>query len=116
VIPNVDWKTTFEAEIRRAEEARLSGNEGMARVCARRAAGVLIGEYIKRHGTSLVAGKESGSSYDRLRYLSELPEVSPQVAHTADHLLQRVTIEHTLMEEVDLIAETRWLRQELLGE
>jgi hypothetical protein len=112
VNPIADWKITFEAEIQHAEQARLAGNEGMARVCARRAAGVLVGEYVKRQGVH----QDSASAYDRLRYLSELPGTSPQVAQTADLLLRRVTVEHTLPVEADLIAEARWLRQELLGE
>ena len=118
--PNADWKIIFEAEIRQAEEARLKGNEGMARVCARRAAGALVGEYFARHGNqgggSPGVEPGSASTYDRLRSLSELPGISSQVTHSADLLLKRVTIEHTLPLEADLIAEARWLRQELLGE
>ena len=118
--PNADWKNIFDAEIRQAEEARLKGNEGMARVCARRAAGALVGEYfirlgIKGGGSSGV-GWDPASAYDRLRSLSELPGISSQVAQSANLLLRRVTVEHTLHVEADLIAEARWLRQELLGE
>ena len=114
--PNVDWKTTFDAEIQQAEDARLQGNEGMARVCARRAAGVLVGEYFKRQSVRQAVDLDSASAYERLRYLSELPGVSPQVAQAADLLLRRVTLEHNLPSEADLIAEARWLRQELLAE
>lgn len=118
--PNADWKIIFEAEIRQAEEARLKGNEGMARVCARRAAGAVVGEYYSRHGIqgggSPGVNRDSASAYDRLRSLSELPGISSQVAQSADLLLRRVTTEHTLPVEADLIAEARQLRQELLGE
>ena len=111
-----DWKTTYEAEIQQAEQARLMGNEGMARVCARRAAGALVGEYFKRQGVRLGIDQDSTSADDRLRYLSKLPGISPQVAQAADLLLRRVTEEYNLPVEADLIAEARWLRQELLGE
>jgi len=88
----------------------------MARVCARRAAGVLVGEYFKRQSVRQAVDLDSASAYERLRYLSELPGVSPQVAQAADLLLRRVTFEHNLPSEADLIAEARWLRQELLAE
>jgi hypothetical protein len=120
VNPNADWKITFDAEIQQAEEAHLKGNEGMARVCARRAAGALAGEYFIRHGlqdgSSPGVDPDPASAYDRLRILGELPGVSPQVAQSADLLLRRVTVEHNLPVEADLIAVARWLRQELLGE
>ena len=106
------WKTTFDTEIRRATDARLAGNEGMARVCARRAAGVLVGEYLKRRGID----PGTPSAYDQLLYLSGLPGISPQVAQTTHLLLMRITPEHTLPEEADLIAEALRLRQELVGE
>jgi hypothetical protein len=107
-----NWQATFNAEIQQAEQARAAGNEGMARVCARRAAGALVGEYFKRQGIEV----DTPSAYDRLRYLSELPGVSPQTSQTAALLLTRLTPEHTLPVDADLIAEARFLRQELLGE
>jgi len=106
------WRATFEAEILQAEKARAAGNEGMARVCARRAAGALAGEYLRRQGVDL----QTPSAYDRLRYLNDLPGVSPQATQAAARLLERVTPEYTLPDEADLIAEARRLRQELLGE
>ena len=41
-----DCKIKYDQEINRAEKARQDGNEGMARVCARRAAGIVVGEYL----------------------------------------------------------------------
>jgi len=107
-----DWKTAFDAEILQAERARAAGNEGMARVCARRAAGALIGEYLQRQGITL----STPSAYDRLRHLNSLPGLSPGALQAASHLLERVTPEYILPVEADLIAESRLLRQELLGE
>ena len=37
----MEWKTKFEQEMGLAKTARARGNEGQARVCARRAAGAL---------------------------------------------------------------------------
>jgi hypothetical protein len=107
-----NWQTTFEAEILQAEQARLAGNEGMARVCARRAAGAAAGEYFRRQGIDM----DSPSAYDRLRYLGDLGNISPQARQATEHLLRRLTPEFTLPVQADLIAEARLLRQELLGE
>jgi hypothetical protein len=105
------WELLFLQEIQQAETARTAGKEGMARVCARRAAGIVIGEYLRRNGLSNV----DSSAYDRLRYLYTLPEISPQTRLVISHLLTRVTPDHSLPLEVDLIAETRWLKNNLLS-
>jgi len=107
---NADWETDFEHEIHQAEIARSKGNEGMARVCARRAAGIAIGEYLHRQSIDVDPG-----AYDRLRYLSTLPEISQQARLATRRLLTRVAPDHTLPQDVDLIAESRWLKEYLLG-
>ena len=102
----------FDDEILQAEKARAAGNEGMARVCARRAAGAVAGEYYQRQSITL----DSPSAYDRLRFLSDLSDISPRARQAAEHLLARLTPEFTLPVQADLVAEARGLRQELLGE
>lgn len=92
-----------------AEAARAAGNEGKARVCARRAAGAAAGAYLEQRGDDL----RSPSAYDRLRRLCELPDASPTVRQAAENLLLRVTPEYTLPVEADLLADARRLRQEL---
>ena len=42
----MNWQLNIEAEFEKAEQARRRGNEGQARVCARRAAGIAIREYL----------------------------------------------------------------------
>jgi hypothetical protein len=109
---NENWRIRFDAEIRQAENARTAGKEGMARVCARRAAGIVIGEYLEQNHKS-GAGP---SAYDRLRYLYALPGISPEVKKTIQHFLVRITPEHTLPVEADLVVEAAWLAEVLLGE
>jgi len=105
------WQIKFSKELEQAEAARRAGNEGMARVCARRAAGILIGQYIQENNLP-PAGP---SAYDRLRYLASQPELGPKVREVAGHCLVRITPEHDLPVEADLIAEVRWLKGKLLG-
>jgi hypothetical protein len=107
---DLHWELAFERELNMAENAREAGNEGMARVCSRRAAGIVINEYFRRQELS-----DPGlSTHERLRYIQELPEVSSKVHEIAVHLLTRVNLNHNLPIEVDLIQETRELCEELL--
>ena len=97
-------------ELSLAEEARAKGNEGRARVCARRAASLIIAEYLDRRGLP----DPGVSVIDRLQLLESLQDVSANIKMTAQHLLMHVTPEHSLPVDVDLIAEARQLEQELL--
>ncbi|MCI0521552.1 MAG: hypothetical protein L0Z70_15010, partial [Chloroflexi bacterium] len=84
---HTDWEARFAEEIRQAETARAAGNEGMARVCARRAAGIAIGEYLQRRGLP----DPGPNAYNRIQRLASLREVAPEVSRVASHLLARVT-------------------------
>jgi hypothetical protein len=84
----------------------------MARVCARRAAGAVVGEYLKRKGIE----PRSRSAYDHLRALAALPDIDREVLEAAERLLVRITPEHTLPVEADLLEEARRLRNRLLDE
>jgi hypothetical protein len=107
-----DWKTAFEAELARAASVRAGGNEGQARVCARRAAGLAIREYARRNG--LVP--PSNSAYDLLGWLAGRPGLDPDLRSASVKLTQRVTEEFRLPLQADLIAEARLLARGLLGD
>lgn len=98
-------RAQFEAELARAEQARAAGNEGMARVCARRAAGVALRAFFLDHGLPV----PSSSAMDILEQLRSDPGFAPEVRAVAEHLLQRVNPEYQLPIQADLLAETRWL-------
>lgn len=105
-----DWQTKLQLEFTRAEQARAKGNEGQARVCARRAAGIAVREYLTRQGTP----PSNPSAVDLLTLLKEDPRLSPDLKQIADHLTLRVTEEFKLPVDVDLVAEARRLCDELL--
>ena len=105
----MNWRTDIEAELEKAEQARARGNEGQARVCARRAAGIAIREYLTRLGLR----PPSASAYDLLNLLKEDPSLSPHLKKIANHLTFRVTEEFKLPVDVDLIAEARTFCEEL---
>jgi len=106
----MDWQTQIDAEFERAEQARARKNEGQARVCARRAAGVAVREYLTRSGIR----PPSTSAYDLLNLVKEDAELSPSLKQIADHLTLRVTEEFKLPVDADLIAEARIFCKDLL--
>lgn len=100
----------IEREFELAKQARAKGNEGQARVCARRAAGIAIRDYLTRKGTH----PGNASAYDLLNLLKTDPLLSPDLNLIADHLTLRVTEEFKLPVDVDLVAEARKLCNDLL--
>lgn len=105
-----DWRIDFNREIDRAKTARAQRNEGMARVCARRAAGIAIGEYLRLRDFS----SPSASAYNRLRFLESLPGIPEGASEPTRCLLLRVDEHHQLPGEVDLINEAERLCSLLL--
>ena len=109
-MPFMDWQAQINAEFEKAEQARARGNEGQARVCARRAAGIAIREYLTRQGIR----PPSVSAYDLLNFLKEDPRLSADLKQIADHLTLRVTEEFKLPVHADLVAEARIFCENLL--
>ncbi len=103
-------QTQVNAEFERAEQARARGNEGQARVCARRAAGIAAREYFARRGHTV----HTPSAYDLLNLLAEDPLLSTNIKQSASYLTLRVNEEFKLPVDVDLIVEARKLCEELL--
>lgn len=100
----------IEKEFEQAIKARANNNEGRARVCARRAAGIAIRDYLTRKEISI----PSQSAYDLLNLIKEQPLLPPDLKLVADHLTLRVTEEFKLPIDADLIAESRQLCEWLL--
>lgn len=109
---HTDWKHLTNTELKLAEDARQAGNEGRARVCARRAAGHVVGEYLRREGITI----KSESALDRLRYLVSYSKTPALTKVTVDHFLVHTTPEHKLPIDADLITDVDLLARDLLGE
>jgi hypothetical protein len=97
--------TEIEKEFAQAQKARANNNEGRARVCARRAAGIAIRDYLTRKGIQ----PPSVSAYDLLHYINEEALLPADLKLVAEHLTVRVTEEFKLPIDADLIAESRQL-------
>lgn len=106
------WRTSAAQEMVVAREARSAGNERLARVCARRAAGYIAAEYLRRQGIEL----SSASAITRLQYLKSIPDLPSTITETVDHFLVRITADHMLPIEADLIKDVYFLAEQLLDE
>ncbi len=108
----MDWKTQLKNELEMAADARAVENEGKARVCARRAAGVAIREYLTRRGIK----SPSVSAYDLLKVLEEMDDTPADLRQASAYLRLRVTEEFRLPVDVDLVAEAKKICSVLLPE
>lgn len=104
-----DVKMKIETELAHGEAARLAGFEGRSRVCARRAAGAAIREYLELRGDPI----PGPSAVDLLEHLKGRPEVSMEIRQAAGHLLERVNEAFDLPVPRDLLSEARWLAHAL---
>jgi mycoredoxin len=95
----------IDVELEKAENARLAGKEGWARVCARRAAGIIARDFLVRQGVRL----RSTSVYAALQALAEFPGLDQDLRIAALHLITPVNVAFTLPMEADLIADARKL-------
>jgi hypothetical protein len=111
-IPKDTWKTRMIRELNQAELAREAGNEGRSRVCARRAAGIIAGEYLSRHGQNSL----TFSAYDLLRRLLADPYLPLETREIVAHFILKVNEDHRLPEEIDLIIEAQRLANSLFSE
>jgi hypothetical protein len=107
---NNDWEARFQSEIHLAEKARAIGNEGKARVCARRAAGIVIGEYYRHRGIT----PPDSSAYNILKFFYSNPDVPDDAKTITGHFLERIDTNFTLPGDVDLIQDARVLAQYLV--
>ncbi len=103
-------------EIKLARRSQESGNEGKARVCARRAAGWAIQEHLKQKGVSL----NTNNALDHIKYFATLDHPSEQIPAILHHLtikLEKESLESEAyypIEGVDLVREAHWLAETLL--
>lgn len=97
------WKTQLSKEFAMAEEALNAKNQGRVRVCARRAAGISIREYLTQRGIK----PPSLSAYDLLKYLEEMDDTPADLRQASAHLRLRVTKDFRLPVDVNLVAEAK---------
>jgi hypothetical protein len=90
-----------QEELLLAKQSRLEGNEGRARVCARRAAGSAVKSYLDRKG--LISGSES--ALKSLMIFGAEIDLPVRVQKAVSWLIRRVDQDYSLPDDVDLIHE-----------
>jgi hypothetical protein len=96
-------RSAIEAELSDALVSRENANEGRARVCARRAAGMAIGIYFERN----VGERPPQSAYKLLQWFSQREEIPEDLQQSAERLLVRVTPDFELPHQEDPIEDAR---------
>lgn len=90
-------------ELQHAREARASGFEGRARVCARRAAGLAIREYLIQNPKSF----RSISLFDLIADKTVRDLLPPKIFDPLQRLSLRVNEQFQLPAGVDLISDAK---------
>jgi hypothetical protein len=104
-----DIQARIQGELQAARDGRQNGNEGRARVCARRAAGVAARIFLGwKDGAPALGGIP-----DLFIRLAEIPSLSDSSRLAARNLLMTVDSNHALPEQIDLIHEAELLIAEL---
>ena len=100
-----DAVAAIMAELQMAAAARSGGNEGKARVCARRAAGWAIRGWQVQRGNS-----ELGQSAHRYLQGAALDRSLPaHIRSAATHLVMRINQDHDLPSDSDVLDDARVL-------
>ncbi len=106
----IDWKQRVEHELSTAQAARARGNEGMARVCARRAAGWTVQAWLEQRGIDL----HTSSVLEPIRYMLKVEGLRLETRNILDHMLvakqkDNLETDSYFPLDADLIAEARRL-------
>lgn len=102
----------IQEELLLAKQSRQEGNEGRARVCARRAAGAAAQMYLKQ----VDSGSRNDNAIQSLVRLGNLDQIPDRIKEAVKWLVERVNEEHSFPEVVDLIHEARLVIQYIEGE
>jgi hypothetical protein len=103
----------IDAELEYARKVRAEGNEGMARVCARRAAGWAIGVYQKEH---LGIENIHHSAYYLLNWFQLQEHIKPEDREAAIRLTTQITESHELPHPEDPILDAQQIINSLKSE
>ncbi|HSR46771.1 MAG TPA: hypothetical protein VLL77_02170 [Anaerolineales bacterium] len=98
-------------ELSQAERSRRNGQEGRARVCARRAAGWTIGRFYR----STTGDDPPSSALTLLRWYRDLPEAPGPLRAAAGRLTVAVNEDHRLPHPEDPLEDARSLVRALAG-
>ncbi len=99
-------------ELDQAYLFRARGNEGRARVCARRAAGWAVAAFRQRWS----GGETHLNAYQQLQWFRKFEDVPSELRRAADRLITHVTPSHDLPHCEDPLEDAEVIVHALLGE
>lgn len=106
----MDLIAEIQNELGHARTALIDGNIGLSRVCARRAAGLAVRDFLVNHGYQVL----SSNNFELMKYPDPrkyLPEI---VNLPLDHLTMSVDMDHNLPPGIDLIQDAEFVINELI--
>jgi hypothetical protein len=101
----------IQEELLLAKQSRIEGNEGRARVCARRAAGAAAHRYLLTAGIT----DQPENVMESLHSLRSVPNLPARVITAVDRLTQKVDLDYNLPPDVDLIIEAETVIQYIIA-
>jgi len=111
-----ETRKAIDLELARADQARQAGNEGMARVCARRAAGIALRQYFIHNHMEIT----DPSAISLLTRLIQMESTPADIKSVVDNLLTRVTPDYRLPILIDLTAQAKvliaWVADQTRGD
>ena len=109
-------QNAIEQELFCAENARLTGNEGKARVCARRAAGIAVLAYFRAIGIAF----SDPSAFALLNRFMQMESTPKHMKEITSRLLIRVNPDYSIPAKIDLLEDARqltaWVSENIYGE
>lgn len=106
-----ELRTKIDHELEHAKRSRESGNEGKARVCARRAAGYALEAYL----LSTFDRNPSKNAYLNLKWFAERKTVPSNLRAAAKRLSTHVGKNHEIPFDEDPLDDARLLIEALLN-
>ena len=106
-----DLRTILQAEMADARRSQAQGNHGRVRVCARRAAGWSVGEYLEVHQL----GESHGNALEHLHWLVDDADTPETLRAAAIRLTTKVEEDGSLPFDQDPIEDAKLIIQGLLG-
>jgi len=99
----MSWREQIEQELAKAAVGLQEGNEGLARVCARRAVGLGIQEQVQRSGVKAWPA----DAMNQLRKIQSEESFPLEIRQAAQRLLTKVTQQEQQSVSTDPIADAR---------
>ena len=102
-VPTVPDELLIEQELAAAEAARKEGNEGKARVCARRAVARATEAWMER----LLVRRWRGDAMEHLRQIQQDASFPLPICQAAERLSTKVTQQQTAPFTIDPISDAK---------